>query len=76
MKLTSLVDEDSQKSNTTDAAALVVQHGWTVEQAAELTGADPEAIEDRLTWKTRLPWCPTPTMIQAECEAFKRLPPG
>ncbi|MEM6469422.1 MAG: hypothetical protein AAF802_07610 [Planctomycetota bacterium] len=76
----SIVDEknftdrpaSSDPSNVSDAAAFVARHGWSIEAAAELTGADVKLIEKRLQGSmATLPFIPTPAMIREEAERLR-----
>lgn len=63
--------DNSESMKAAEVAVLVLQHGWTFDAAVELTHADPERARRRLRSSSKLPFVPTPAMIQAECRRLR-----
>lgn len=59
--------DNTESMKAAEVAVLVLQHGWTFDAAVELTHADPQRARRRLRSRSKLPFVPTPAMIDAEC---------
>lgn len=68
-----LAGEDSQKLCVMEALALIIQHGWSLRRACELTGADPSAVKPKIHAPGPLAPIPTPEQIAEQCREFRRI---
>ncbi|MCC9644993.1 hypothetical protein LOC71_22175 [Rhodopirellula sp. JC740] len=68
-----LAREDSQKLAVMEALAFIIQHGFSLRRACELTGADPESVKPKINAPGQLPPVPTPEMIASMCKEIRRI---
>lgn len=67
--------EDTALQNAIEAAALAFHQGWSIEDAAEFTGANLQAAKRYLNGGRSLPYMPTPEQITADCRRFREVSP-
>jgi hypothetical protein len=68
-----LCGDDSQSLAVMESLALIVQHGWTLRRACQLTGANPASVKRKLHAPGQLATIPTPEMIVSMCKEFRRV---
>ncbi len=67
-----LAGEDSQRLAVLESLSLIVQYGWSLRRACELTGADPAAVKPKIHAPGPLAPIPTPDMIAEQCREFRK----
>lgn len=68
----SLKRENTERLRTEEAVSLVLVSRWRFSDAIQLTGADPAEVRRWIKRGVkRLPYVPTPAMIEAECRPLR-----